>query len=216
MTKNSESPWGEASEARGLAHLAEAIKFVAQFPIGTKLIADEFDLWAHTEGLLQLPFGQSKTSDAWKVHVQRRHKVREKINVSSLHPRLLHEGSTPFVIDWLGRDMFEVNSPERSSVVVNPYSKILQILETTKEQIARRFQAADFDAQPAHLRALAEQMFDDVDDVAMSFSATMNHKLRRIDKLTERMEFHVSQREQAKLESRPAPDLNEHKRADVG
>jgi hypothetical protein len=185
------APWGKANPRKGKAHLDSSLKFIARFPIGTTLSADEFDVWAHDEKLLAVPFGCPTTSDAWKVHVAKRQTRRCRINVSGVHPRLLHEGATPFVIDWQGRDLYEVNSPETSLLLVGAYPKFVQTLQSKRSQIARLYQGVDFNRLPPHHRAYAEQMYEDVDALADAFTSQIGLITQRFAKFKGRVERYL-------------------------
>jgi hypothetical protein len=201
MTGTPDFPWGKANPRRGNAHLETALKFIAKFPINTTLNADEFDVWAHDEKLLVVPFGYPTSSDAWKAHVAKRQVLRSRINISGVHPRLLSRGSTPFVIDWQERDLYEVNSPETSLLLAGAYPKFVQTLQGKRSQIARLYQGVDFNRLPPHHRAYAEQMYEDVDAIADSFTSQIGLITHRFAKFKGRVERYLIEADPSQIGS---------------
>src|SRR4051812_16127758 len=108
MNDVSAKPWGEANPRRGANYETEAAAFVRAFPVGTTLTAEAFDGWAQDKGLLKVPASAKKKSDAWLAHLQRRHQLRYSINTAGTHPRM----DTPFIIEAVGQNIWEVRSPE--------------------------------------------------------------------------------------------------------
>src|SRR5690349_4656093 len=85
-------PWGKANPRRGAGHTDTALMFLRDHPVGETLTPEKFDEWAQRLGLLNVPTGAPKQSDAWLAHLQRRHQLRYNINKAATHPRM----DTPF------------------------------------------------------------------------------------------------------------------------
>jgi hypothetical protein len=158
--------WGEANDRRGLAAVEIAIKFVKAHPIDTVLLISDFDAWAQHNGLLNVPFGAPKQSDAWQAHCQRRHQLKTKINRSGIHPRLAEMGSTPFSLDVVAPGTYEVRSPQTSAMHASVNKKVDTLIRHKRRQLQYLMQSADWSNIPVHERVVAETVYDDINDYA--------------------------------------------------
>jgi hypothetical protein len=172
-----EPVWGEASSQRGLSHLQQAIEFVTDHPIGTRLSAADFDQWAQRHGLLNLPVNAPKNSDAWKAHLMRRHELRYRINRSGAHPRLREQNATPFSLDKVQTNLYEVRAPHASATLLGIPNKVASLVDTNRKKLSYLLQSADWDVLPPYERMVAESLYDDID----GFSDDVHSRCNRLD-----------------------------------
>jgi hypothetical protein len=155
--------WGLASDRRGRSHTDLAKTFVADFPIGSKLLSEQLDKWLHDHGMLTVPpLAASKNSDAWLGHLQRRHIMRGRLNNSATHPRMSEEGSTPFIL-LATKGGFEVVAPQVAASRAELPHRLQTLAVTKRKQLAYLMQSADWSALPVHEQAIAEAIYDDID-----------------------------------------------------
>lgn len=155
--------YGKARPNRGANHVDSALAFIREYPIGTPLSQDEFSEWAQRNGLLLIPVGYPKHSDAWKAYCQRRHELRYSINKAGAHPRMREDGSTPFVIEAVKLGYLEVRSPE-VAISRNQITKsLVSLCETKKKNLGYLMQSADWDVLPPYEKMFAESLYDDID-----------------------------------------------------
>lgn len=152
--------WGEAHPQRGANYNDIARAFVAEFPPTTTLFVDDFDNWAQRRGLLNVPTGAPKKSDAWMAHRQRRNDLRYDINRAGSHRRM-HEGSTPFVVEMASAGVLEVRSLD-VAISKTSMSKVETVCTTKRRQLAWLLQAVDWTQLLPHERAYAEALYDDI------------------------------------------------------
>jgi hypothetical protein len=156
----SEKPWGKANPNRGANYIDDAMAFIKQFPIGSKLSPEAFDEWAQKRGALNVPTGAPKQSDAWKAYLQRRHELRYGINRAATHPRM----EPPFVIDAISFGLWEVRTPQMSISQNKILVGVQSLFNTRRRQLAYLMQSADWSALPVHERIFAENLYDQIDN----------------------------------------------------
>jgi hypothetical protein len=161
ITGHAEEPsWGRANPVRGAGYEDAARKFLVEFPIGSRLTADEFDEWAQAADLLPTPRDTDRKSDAWQAHLQRRHQLKYGINKAASHPRMQ---SDAFVVETIAMGLWEVRSPHFAISRNAMLSKIDSLINTKRKQLAYLMQSADWTVLPPHERAMAESLYDDID-----------------------------------------------------
>lgn len=160
------TPWGEAHPMRGKNHEDIAVAFVTAFPVGSVLSPDEFDSWTQHAGILNVPTGAPKTSDAWKAHLQRRHELRYNINKAGPHPRMADRGVTPFVIDYAGGKKWEVRTPHESISRSGLPRKLEMLVSSHRRRLRYLMQSEDWDALSPYARVAAEALYDDITNFA--------------------------------------------------
>jgi hypothetical protein len=176
-------PWGRASEKRGLSHLDIAMEFVKDFPIGVIISAADFDNWAQRHGLLNTPTNAPKRSDAWMAHLHRRHELRYRINRSGSHPRLTELGSTPFSMDTIGQGTYEIRAPQVAAAQTTLPKKIVSLTNNKRKQLAYLMESSDWPAIPPHERAMAESIYDDIENFGELVTLQANVISRKLVKL---------------------------------
>lgn len=156
-----ESPWGQANPMRGVNHVDTAIAFLAEFPVGSFLSQDAFDDWAQRHGLLNVPTGAPKRSDAWMAHLQRRHHLRYGINQAGAHPRM----ETPFVVESVKGNLgqLEVRSPDVAIQKNRFLDRVESLCKTKRQQLAYLMQSADWSSLPPEERLTAEMLHYDIE-----------------------------------------------------
>lgn len=154
-----EKPWGSANPLRGANHEDTAASFVRDYPPGTTLKQDEFDEWAQRHGLLNVPTGAPKKSDAWLAHLQRRHQLRYNINMAGSHPRM----EIPFVVESIKGGNLEVRTPQLAISKCKLTDRLETLCVTKRRQLAYLMQSADWSGLPQHERIVAETLYDDID-----------------------------------------------------
>jgi hypothetical protein len=180
-----ERPWGKANPRRGAGHTSTAVAFLKDHPVGETLSPEAFDEWAQRHGLLNVPTGAPKQSDAWLAHLQRRHQLRYNINKAASHPRM----DTPFVIEAVGRDLWEVRSPHIAITRSDMLQRVETLLVAKRKQLNYLMQSADWSILPPYERVIAEEIYNDIDafqeDVERQASrlgrrlVRLEHKIRR-------------------------------------
>ena len=182
-----DKPWGEANPRRGENHDMEAKMFVGAFPVGTVLTASAFDEWAHSKGLLNVPVGAKKKSDAWLAHLQRRHQLRYGINMAGSHPRM----ETRFVLEAIGQNVWEVRSPETAIAQNQIVKRIESLTQTRRKQLAFLMQSADWSAIPTYERIFAESLFDDIDSFGETVEQSARHLTNKFARLKHNLQVAV-------------------------
>jgi hypothetical protein len=181
--------WGEANEKRGLEKFADAIAFVREFPITTILTNEQFDEWAQRQGLLNSPPPTAlKRSDTWMAHLHRRHELRYRLNKAGSHPRLQENGATPFSMDSLGRGMYQVRAPHIAVAQSGLPRKVASLVKYKKIQLTYLMQSADWTQIPPHERAVAESIYDDIENFAALINLQADSLSNKLGKLRRRLE----------------------------
>jgi hypothetical protein len=139
------------------------MQFISDHPIGTILSTAKFDEWLAANGLLTLPPKDApKDSDAWLGHLQRRHIQRNRLNKAATHPRMIDQGSTPFLVAASGGG-FEVQAPHIAVSRAELPAKLKSIAKTKYKQLGHLMQSADWTRVPPHDRAFAEGFYLDIE-----------------------------------------------------
>ena len=152
-----EMPWGKAHPLRGANHDDVARQFVADNPVDSILSVDDFDAWAQRHGLLNVPTGAPRDSDAWMAHCRRRTKLRYRINKGGSHPRM-QDGSTPFVVEMDGQNRMKVRGPEDAAACIS-MQRSVQIVTTRRRQLRDLLQSKDAANLPPDQRRLLNHMW---------------------------------------------------------
>lgn len=179
---SNEKKW-EANPRRGELHQNTARAFVSRFPVGTLLTAEDFDSWAHESGYMKVPTGITRSSDAWKAHLQRRHELKYRINQAGSHPRM----DTPFIIEALGSCQWEVRAPHVAISKTKMFSSLESLTNTKRKRLEYLMQSADWNVLPAHERAFAEALFDDIDMFQSSLNLNVQQLTSKFAKLEGRL-----------------------------
>ncbi|MCP3471440.1 hypothetical protein NLM33_18865 [Bradyrhizobium sp. CCGUVB1N3] len=145
--------------------------------------ADEFDSWIESHKLIERPAG-GKRSAAWRSYLDQRNQLRVKINRSAVHPRMTEAGCQPYVIDWVGVG-YEVNTPERSAMIKSIFSQIASRIVTKKKQLARLYQAKDYESLSEVDRAW--MVVETINDLAESFAGQILQAERRLHRFSDRI-----------------------------
>jgi hypothetical protein len=185
LRKRPEGPaWDTASKSRGLANLQLALDFVANFPIGTIVRANEFDAWAAQQDLIKVPHPESdKQGDAWKAHLMRRHELRYRINNAGAHPRLRDHGSTPFSFDTVTPGLYEVRQPYQAATRSNIPSKVASFINTKQKQLAYLMQSEDWTALAPWDRIAAKTLYRDIAAFKRRIDADAKELIEKFDEL---------------------------------
>lgn len=177
-------PWGKANPRRGANYEDRAREFVAAHPIGTTITAQEFDEWAWDNGYLpRLSADADKQSDAWKAHLQRRHELRTGLVRAGAHPRM----DTPFTIEHVAGGVYEICSPQVAISQTKMLARIESLTDRKRTQLRYLMQSADWSVLPAHERAFAEALFDDIEMFKDSLDLSIRSLDRKFDKLAHRL-----------------------------
>lgn len=182
FNETGERKWGAANPRRG-PHQEVAAQFVAAYPVGSQLSADEFDQWAQGAGHLKVPVSVRRNSDAWKAHLQRRHELKYRINQAGTHPRM----PTPFIIEALGSGVWEVRSPHQAISKTKMFASLESLMSTKRKQLEYLMQSSDWNVLPPHERAFAEALFDDIEMFQSSISLSVDQLSRKFSKLEGRL-----------------------------
>jgi len=172
--------WGKASNRRG-THIQLAIAFVNRFPVGSTLSVEDFDQWTWDNGHLPMPSAHTpKKSNEWLAHLQRRHVLRHKINMAGAHPRLASIGSTPFIMEHIGNQKYEVRAPHMAIAT----NRIDPHLNRARKKVAYLMQSSDWQRLSDLDRKFAEEIFYEteeyVDEVTRKATA-LNAKFKRFE-----------------------------------
>ena len=163
--------WGAENPLRGSKYNELALAFSRAFPVGSTLTPGEFDSWAAESGSYyhSVPTPEERkgadgnSSDRWLAHLQRRHQLRVNINKAGAHTRIAAHGGKPFVIEQIGHHALEVRSPEVALAKSNLTARLTSLCGHKRRNLAYLMQSADWAALPAHERAIAESLYDDID-----------------------------------------------------
>lgn len=174
-TQKASQPWGEASDLRGRGYTELAKAFVARFPVGTTMSAEELDKWFEEHRMLTIPpVYAPKSSDAWMGHLQRRHICRSRINKAATHPRMVDDGSSSFIIAAIG-GLFEVRAPHLAVTKGELPRKIITLTKTKRKQLVYLMQSADWSVLPPSERVAAEMIFYDIEKFAKDARSDADH-----------------------------------------
>ncbi len=184
----SSEKWGKANDRRGKRYADLALSFVADFPIGTHLTAEQFDAWLQESGLLTVPATYvAKNSDAWLGHLQRRHIIRNRINTAAVHPRMAETAQGVSFILVAIRGGFEVQSPQVAASKAELPRKIRSLTETKRKQLSYLMQSADWSALPIHEQAIASEIYDDIDNFVVDTKTGADRISRKLARLEHRL-----------------------------
>ena len=158
--------WGVAHTRRGRSFHEQAVQFVKDFPIGVSLTNEQFDKWAFDNGFIdRLPQeGVDKKSDEWLAHLTRRNQLRTNLFKASTHPNMIEAGSVCFVITMMGNGAMIVEPPQTALEKTEFASKLEGLVYTKRRQLGYLMQSVDFTKLPAHQKALAENLYDELSD----------------------------------------------------
>jgi hypothetical protein len=177
--------WGKANSLRGREYHELAIAFLDDFPVGGPAFSImKFDEWAHRRGLLNVPFGAMKKSDAWLAHLQRRHHLRYNINKAAAHTRMSEAGAEPYIIESVRQDFLEVRPLHRAISENSIGERLESLVKTKRRQLSYLMQSADWEQLPPHERVVAEVIYDDISAFGsrVTFEADqITGKLRRLE-----------------------------------
>ncbi len=159
-----------ANPKRGEPYREAAGAFIATFPIGTKLIAEAFDDWASSCGLLVVPLDAPRKSDAWQAHLQRRHQLRYNINRAGSHPRMSEDGHTPFVIETVRRGdgdrvqgQLIVRAPQDALAQTLVIRDVEKLVVTKRKQLRYLRESLDWEALTPEARLSCDMITDEID-----------------------------------------------------
>ena len=138
-------------------------------------------------GFLMIPpLDVPKNSDAWLGHLQRRHIFRGRLNTAASHPRLREMNAEPFIL-LATRGGYEVCSPQLAAVRAKVPSKIASLVGTKRKQLAYLLQSADWDNLPPHERAVAETIYDDIEQFSIETVSRADFISKKLGKLEHRL-----------------------------
>lgn len=187
MNQVLEKTWGEANPMRGRNYREQARQFLKDFPIGATLTNETFDQWAHHHGYLNVPFDVPKQSDVWLAHITRRNQLRTNLFKASTHVSMVEEGSECFVISISGGGAMVVESPQVALQQTAFAQKLETLIGTKRKQLGYLMQSIDFTKLPAHQKALAENLYDELSDwnsvvqlQTLNFDRRMSKLIRQI------------------------------------
>jgi hypothetical protein len=178
--------FGTSDPRKGDRHKHVAVRFAVQFPVGTTLTVDEFDLWCESEGLLTVPPSPvAKSSDAWLAHLQRRHQIKHGLNQALTHARMNAVGGVQpcriVSVSTPGGRRFEVLNLT-DAVSNNKMAKsVTSLTKTHRTRILYAMQAADWEMVPAIDRLRLQMIFDHIEGYGDLITSEGERLTRRID-----------------------------------
>ena len=183
--------WGAEHPLRGANYNALALSFSRLFPVGSTLTPTDFDKWAVDVGAYshsvptqdERKGADGNSSDRWLAHLQRRFQLRVNINKAGSHTRIASHGSKPFVADQIGHQALEVRSPEVALAKNNMTTRLTSLCVHKRKNLAYLMQSADWEALPAHERAIAEALYDDIDKFENDISSNAEWLTKKFIKL---------------------------------
>ena len=169
---------------RGLNWDEVARQFIKDFPHGTLLNAEQFDKWAWKHGYVPEPKGLGKKTDGWLAHLQRRHILRYNMNKAGTHSRM---EEFAFTLDKIDGALYEVRTPQLAIHRHDVLKRVTCLLKVKQKRLKYLFQSADWAHIPPFDRALAEEIYDELQHFRNTVEMNVVHLETRFERLNQKL-----------------------------